>query len=148
MICFLNDRSPGATCCSHDFLIFHPGLCKTPASVGVTVASPSTYLLYRQKSAAIKTVSCISMSVAPSCFASRIAVSVTALPLCCTCAAMLSNTFILSLTGAVLYIGLHFFRRYRTHPAAHQQQQYALLHRKCIDCGAKQRWRLILFRLQ
>jgi hypothetical protein len=45
------------------------------------VPKPSTYLLYIQNAAAIKTVSCISSSLAPAFFAASISFSETAFPL-------------------------------------------------------------------
>jgi hypothetical protein len=49
----------------------------TAGSVGVKLASPSTYLLNIEKHEAIKTVSCISLSLAPRALAAAISAGFT-----------------------------------------------------------------------
>src|SRR5690606_25807275 len=67
---------------------------------GNWVAKPSTYRLYRQNRDAMRTVSCISISLAPRALADSMDASVTFLPPRPTSLAIVSRAFILSLTGA------------------------------------------------
>jgi len=71
-------------------------------SSGAIVASPSTYRLNMQNTAAISTVSWISRSVAPAARAWATSSAVTWSPPCCTAAAIASKLFSWARTGALL----------------------------------------------